>query len=103
MTDDELRSLVGSSAADTAKNAEAIDRLARFDRLARRVGDIRKNMTYNTQTFADSMALAAAAMELGEVAMELSANTSRNLDKLRQDIAELKKRVGIVVDDSRTD
>jgi methyl-accepting chemotaxis protein len=139
MTDDELRSLVGSLATATARNTESIDSLAHklndltdatasntqvvdslahklndltdatasntqvVDSLARRFEDIRENMTYNTQAVADGLELAAAANRTAAAAMELSANTSRNLDRLEQDIAELKQIVGIAIDDSRAD
>jgi methyl-accepting chemotaxis protein len=125
MTDDELRSLVASLATATARNTESIDRNAEtinglthkldnltaatasntqtVDSLARRFEDIRENMTYNTQVVADGLELAAAANRTAAAAMELSANTSRNLDRLEQDIAELKQIVGIVIDDSRAD
>jgi methyl-accepting chemotaxis protein len=86
------------------RNALAIDRNAQaIDSLGRRFEDIRENMTYNTQAVADGLELAAAANRTAAAAMELSANTSRNLDRLEQDIAELKQIVGIVIDDSRAD
>jgi methyl-accepting chemotaxis protein len=118
MTDDELRSLVAGLATATARNTESIDRNAQaidrnvqaidrnaqaIDSLARRFEDIRENMTYNTQAVADGLELAAASNRTAAAAMELSANTSRNLDRLEQDISELKQIVGIVIDDSRAD
>jgi HPt (histidine-containing phosphotransfer) domain-containing protein len=118
MTDEELRSLVASLAIATAKNtenidrntqtidrnAQAIDRNAQaIDSLAQRFEDIRENMTYNTQAVADGLELAAAANRTAAAAMELSANTSRNLDRLEQDIAELKQIVGIVIQDNNAD
>jgi methyl-accepting chemotaxis protein len=111
MTDDELRSLVASLANATARNTEAIDRNAQaidrnaqaIDSLGRRFEDIRENMTYNTQAVADGLELAAAANRTAAAAMELSANTSRNLDRLEQDIVELKQIMGIVINDSRAD
>ncbi len=102
----------------TASNTQVVDSLAHklndltdvtasntqvVDSLARRFEDIRENMTYNTQAVADGLELAAAANRTAAAAMELSANTSRNLDRLEQDIAELKQIVGIVIDDSRAD
>jgi methyl-accepting chemotaxis protein len=125
MTDDELRTLVANIATATSRNAEAIDSLTRrfedipeaisrnasaidrnasaIDSLTRRFEDIRENMTYNTQAVADGLELAAASNRTAAAAMELSANTSRNLDRLEQDIADLKQIVGIVIDDSRAD
>jgi methyl-accepting chemotaxis protein len=132
MTDDELRALVAGLAVATAKNTEAIDRnTANIDRnaaaidrnaaaidrnaatidrnaaainsLAQRFEDVRENMTYNTQAVADGLELAAASNRTAAAAMELSANTSRNLDRLEQDISDLKQIVGIVIDDSRAD
>jgi hypothetical protein len=35
--------------------------------------------------------------------MELSANTSRNLDRLEQDIADLQQMMGIVIRDNQAD
>ena len=111
MTDDELRTLVAGLATATARNTEAIDRNATsIDRnadainsLAQRFEDMRENMSYNTQAVADGLELAAASNRTAAAAMELSANTSRNLDRLEQDIADLKQIVGIVIDDSRAD
>lgn len=104
MTDDELRSLVGNLATATARNTESIDRNAEaINSLTRRFEDIRENMTYSTQAVADGLELAAASNRTAAAAMELSANTSRNLDRLEQDIADLKQIVGIVIDDSRAD
>jgi hypothetical protein len=125
MTDDELRALVEGLDAATARNTENIDRNSRnigrslvySDRYSQAIGrsasrsqDIREKMTHNTKVFADGMELLAAskrtaaeAMQLFANAMELSANTSRNLDRLEQDIAHLQQLVGIVIQDSRAD
>jgi hypothetical protein len=47
-------------------------------------------MRFNTETV-------ASALELAAEALKLSANTSRNLDRLEQDITDLKQIVGIVI------
>jgi hypothetical protein len=104
MTDDELRTLVGSLAAATARNTENCDRNSQaIESLAQRFEDVRENMSYNTQAVADGLELAAASNRTAAVALEISANTSRNLDRLEQDIAHLQQLVGIVIEDSRAD
>ncbi len=45
----------------------------------------------------------SAAVAQQSVAMELSANTSRNLDRLENDLADLKQIVGIVIRDNQAD
>jgi methyl-accepting chemotaxis protein len=104
MTDDELKALVASLAIATTRNTEAIDRnAAAIDSLAQRFEDTRENMSYNTQAVADGLELAAASNRTAAAAMELSANTSRNLDRLEQDIADLQQMMGIVIRDNQAD
>jgi predicted ATPase with chaperone activity len=136
MTDEELRTLVASLATSTANNerearinAAAIRELRvavetqgrvmtdgfatlrdNAETQARNIEALREGMTYNTETMASALELAAlsqrsaaAAQETAAVAMELSANTSRNLDRLENDIADLKQIVGIVIRDNRAD
>jgi methyl-accepting chemotaxis protein len=97
MTDDELKALVANLAIATTRNTEAIDSLTQ------RFEDIRENMSYNTQAVADGLELAAASNRTAAAAMELSANTSRNLDRLEQDIADLQQMMGIVIRDNQAD
>jgi methyl-accepting chemotaxis protein len=150
MTDEELRTLVASLATSTANNeresrvnAEAIRELRvtvetqgrvmtdgfatlrdSAETQARSIEALREGMTYNTETMASALELAAlsqrsaaeaqrsaaaaqetaaAALETAAAAMELSANTSRNLDRLENDIADLKQIVGIVIRDNQAD
>jgi methyl-accepting chemotaxis protein len=111
MTDDELKALVANLAIATTRNTEAIDRnAAAIDSLAQRFEDTRESLSYNTQAVADGLELAAASnrtaangLELAAAAMELSANTSRNLDRLEQDIADLQQMMGIVIRDNQAD
>jgi hypothetical protein len=60
-------------------------------------------MTYNTETMASALELAALSQRSAAAAMELSANTSRNLDRLENDIADLKQIVGIVIRDNQAE
>jgi methyl-accepting chemotaxis protein len=104
MTDDELKALVASLAIATTRNTEAIDRNAEaISSLTERFEDMRENMSYNTQAVADGLELAAASNRTAAAAMELSANTSRNLDRLEQDIADLQQMMGIVIRDNQAD
>jgi methyl-accepting chemotaxis protein len=125
MTDDELKALVANLAIATTRNTEAIDRnAAAIDRnataidrnataidrnataissLTQRFEDMRESLSYNTQAVADGLELAAASNRTAAAAMELSANTSRNLDRLEQDIADLQQMMGIVIRDNQAD
>jgi methyl-accepting chemotaxis protein len=111
MTDDELRSLVGGLATATARNTESIDRINQtVDNLrgsieiqAQTIENIREGMSYNTQILSDGLELAAASNRTAAAAMELSANTARAIDQLRNEIADLKQIVGIVINDNRAD
>jgi methyl-accepting chemotaxis protein len=104
MTDDELKALVANLAVATTRNTEAIDRnAAAIDSLAQRFEDTRESLSYNTQAVADGLELAAASNRTAAAAMELSANTSRNLDRLEQDIADLQQMMGIVIRDNQAD
>jgi CO dehydrogenase/acetyl-CoA synthase alpha subunit len=125
MTDDELRALVAGLAIATAKNTENIDRnaaaidrnAAAIDRnaeavnslresiqiQARSIENIQENLSYNNQIIADGLELAAASNRTASAAMEFSANTMRAIDKLGDEISDLKQIVGIVINDSRAD
>jgi phage shock protein A len=115
MTDEELRALVSSLAVSTASNTEAIRELRETLREStesqtRSIEALREGMSYNTEIMANALELsaisqktAAAAQETAAEALQLSANTSRNLDRLESDIADLKQIVGIVIRDNQAD
>ncbi len=129
MTDEELRTLVASLAVSTANNAteartntEAIRELRAtvetqgrvmtdgfatlresVESQARNIETMREGMTYNTDIMANAMKLAALSQRTAAEAMELSANTARNLDHLRNDINEMKQMLGIVISDNKAD
>jgi methyl-accepting chemotaxis protein len=104
MTDEELRTLVGSLATATASNTEAVKALtATAEIQARNIETIRESMTYNTETVASSLELAAEALKL-------SANTSRNIDRLERNINRtennidrLEQMVEIIIKDNQAD
>jgi CO dehydrogenase/acetyl-CoA synthase alpha subunit len=122
MTDEELRTLVASLATSTASNTEAIRELRttveaqervmtegfatlkyNADSQARNMEMMRENISYKTETIASSLELAAASQRTAAAAMELSAQTSRNLDRLENDIADLQQMMGIVIRDNQAD
>jgi methyl-accepting chemotaxis protein len=122
MTDEELRTLVGSLAAATASNTEAIRELRvtmreGFESQGRNIESMREGMSYNTDAMATALELAAisqrtaaaaqesaaASQVTAAAALELSANTSRNLDRQEQDTAELKQMIGILIRDNQAD
>jgi methyl-accepting chemotaxis protein len=111
MTDEELRTLVSSLAVSTANNAaearantEAVRELktgltslqASSESQLRSIESMRESITYNTDMVASALTLAAEALNI-------SANTSKNLDRLENDIADLKQIVGIVIRDNQAD
>jgi hypothetical protein len=57
---------------------------------------MRENISYNTEIVTSTLALVAEALKL-------SASTSKNLDRLEIDIADLKQIVGIVISESQSD
>jgi hypothetical protein len=67
------------------------------------IENIRENLSYNAQILADGLELAAAANRTAAAAMELSANTTKNIDRIENEIAELKQIVGIVIRDNQAD
>ena len=97
MTDEELRTLVASLATATASLQ------ASSESQARSIEAMRESISFNTETVASSLELAAASQRTAAAAMDLSANTSRNLDRLENDIADLKQIVGIVIKDNQAD
>ncbi len=150
MTDEELRTLVGSLAVSTTSNTEAIRELrvtvesqaesirelrttvesqervmtegfarltATAESQARNIESMRESMSYNTDAMATALELAAisqrtaaAAQEsaaasqiTAAAALELSANTSRNLDRQEQDTAEMKLMIGILIRENQAD
>ncbi len=111
MTDEELRILVASLATSTANNAaearantEAVRELktglaslqASSESQLRSIESMRESITYNTDMVASALTLAAEALNI-------SANTSKNLDRRENDIADLKQIVGIVIRDNQAD
>jgi hypothetical protein len=92
MTDEELRISCESQAESIRElrtTAETQKRLA-VDAMAKAL-----------ESAAISKKIAAAAQVTA--ALELSANTSRNLDRQEQDTAELKQMIGILIRDNQAD
>jgi hypothetical protein len=69
----------------------------------RSIESMRESITYNTDIMANALELSAASQRTAAEALQLSANTSRNLDRLESDIADLKQIVGIVIRDNQAD
>jgi hypothetical protein len=127
MTDNELGVYLANLAATAASQAEAklqatVESQERtmiegFESQARSIESLRENASYNTETMATALELAAisqrtaaasqesaaAAQVTAAAAMELSANTSRNLDRLAEDITEMKQMIGILISEGRAD
>jgi hypothetical protein len=132
MTDEELRTLVASLAVSTASNTEAITELRaatesqarnaesqarnaesqarnaesqarNAESQARSIEALREGMSYNTEIMANALELSALSQKTAAEALQLSANTSKNLDRLESDIADLKQIVGIVIRDNQAD
>jgi hypothetical protein len=108
MTDDELRTLVASNAEATRELRATVESQghtiteglaslqASAESQARSIESMRESMSFNTETV-------ASALELAAEALKLSANTSRNLDRLESDITDMKQIVGIVIRDNQAD
>jgi methyl-accepting chemotaxis protein len=125
MTDEELKTLVAGLATATAKNTESIDRNVQtversaqaidrnslaIDNLresaqlqAQSIENLREGLSYNTQIVTDGLELAAASNRTAAATMELVTHTARAIDQLRNEIADLKQIVGIMINDSRAD
>jgi hypothetical protein len=122
MTDDELRTLVVSNAEATRELRATVERQSQqSENQGRTIGEglaslqassesqlrsiesMRESISYNTDIMANALELAATSQRTAAAAMELSANTSRNLDRLESDIADLKQIVGIVIRDNQAD
>jgi methyl-accepting chemotaxis protein len=122
MTDDELRTLVVSNAEATRELRATVERQSQqSENQGRTIGEglaslqassesqlrsiesMRESISYNTDIMANALELAATSQKTAAAAMELSANTSRNLDRLESDIADLKQIVGIVIRDNQAD
>ncbi len=97
MTDEELKTLVANLATATASLQ------ASAESQAKSIESMRENITYNTQTMADALEIAALSQRSAAAATELSANTSRNLDRLEQDISEMKQMIGILISENQAD
>jgi methyl-accepting chemotaxis protein len=88
-----------------------------FQSQARSIESMRENISYNTETMASALELsalsqrtaaaaqesAAASQAIAAEALQLSAQTSRNLDRLENDIADLQQMMGIVIRDNQAD
>jgi hypothetical protein len=108
MTDDELRTLVASNAEATRELRVTVENQGRTitegfaslqassESQLRSIESMRESISYNTDIVASSLELAAEALKL-------SATTSKNLDRLESDIADLKQIVGIVIRDNQAD
>jgi hypothetical protein len=115
MTDDELRTLVASNAEATRELRATVENQGRTitvglaslqassESQLRSIESMRENITYNTDIMANALELAATSQKTAAEALQLSANTSRNLDRLESDIADLKQIVGIVIRDNQAD
>jgi hypothetical protein len=122
MTDDELRTLVVSNAEATRELRATVERQsqqsesqgrtiteglaslqASSESQLRSIESMRESISYNTDIMANALELAASSQRTAAAAMELSANTSRNLDRLESDITDLKQIVGIVIRDNQAD
>lgn len=97
MTDDELRTLVGSLATATASNTEGLTSLrASVEIQLAAIENQRESIGSNAQLMADSMEMAATALRM-------SAETTRNIDRLEQNIDRLEQMLGIVIRDNQAD
>ena len=129
MTDDELRTLVTDlvlstrelriTAESQAQRMESQERTiteglaslrASAESQAQSIESIGETLSYNTDAMATALEIsaisqrtAAAAQEVVAEVLQLQASTSRNLDLLRVDIADLKQIVGIVIRDNQAD
>jgi hypothetical protein len=81
-----------------------------FESQARSIESMREIMSYNTDAMATALELAAisqrtaaASQVTAAAALELSANTSRNLDRQEQDTAEMKQMIGILIRENQAD
>jgi methyl-accepting chemotaxis protein len=124
-----LAASTANNAAEARANAEAIRELRAtvesqerimiegFQSQARSIESMRENISYNTETMASALELsalsqrtaaaaqesAAASQAIAAEALQLSAQTSRNLDRLENDIADLQQMMGIVIRDNQAD
>jgi hypothetical protein len=122
MTDEELRTLVANNVEATRELRATVERQAQraetegrttaeglaslqasSESQLRSIESMRESITYNTDIMANALELAAASQRTAAEALQLSANTSRNLDRLESDIADLKQIVGIVIRDNQAD
>jgi hypothetical protein len=81
-----------------------------FESQARSIESMREIMSYNTDAMATALELAAisqrtaaASQVTAAAALELSANTSKNLDRQEQDTAEMKQMIGILIRENQAD
>jgi hypothetical protein len=94
MTDDELR----ISCESQAESSKALRSRAETQERVSRASLVKalESAAISRKIAADSQITAAAAFEL-------SAKTSRNLDRQEQDTAELKQMMGILIRDNQAD
>jgi methyl-accepting chemotaxis protein len=83
----------------------------------RSIESMRESITYNVETMASALELAAisqrtaaaaqesaaASQQLAAEALQISANTSRNLDRLELNIDRLEAMMGIIIRDNQAD
>jgi hypothetical protein len=129
MTDEELKTLVASNAEATRELRATVERQAQrsenegrttaeglaslkeglaslqasSESQLKSIESMRESITYNTDIMANALELSAASQRTAAEALQLSANTSRNLDRLESDIADLKQIVGIVIRENQAD
>jgi methyl-accepting chemotaxis protein len=122
MTDDELRTLVASNAEATRELRATVERQsqqsenqgrtiteglaslqASSESQLRSIESMRENITYNTDIMANALELAATSQKTAAEALQLSANTSRNLDRLERNIDRLEEMMGIIIRDNQAD
>jgi hypothetical protein len=108
MTDDELRIYLANLAATAASQAESIRELrvtmtGGFESQARSIESLRESISYNVEKMAASLELSAASQRTASAAMELSASTSRNIDRLEQNISRSEQMLGILIRENQAD
>jgi hypothetical protein len=129
MTNEELQALIARNAEAIASNTEGLASLkvtvenqgrntieglaslqASAESQARSIESMRENMSFNTQTIASAVELAAssqrtaaASMETAAAAMELSASTFRAIDRSEKNITRLEQMLDITIKDNQAD
>ncbi len=104
MTTEELQALVTSLAISAANNENQsramLEGLASLQTSAeiqaRSIEAMRESWSFNTETVASSLEIAAEALKL-------SASTSRAIDRSEQNITRLEQMVEIIIKDNQAD